>query len=336
MAWKNADWLALGFEEALEPDLEICDPHHHLWLNQPHRIAPRYGFDEILTDIGAGHFISKTVFIDAAALYRAEGPDGMRPVGETEFVNGIAAISASGDYGPCRIAAGIVGFADLTLAEEVGPVLDAHVATAGGRFKGIRHGVSYDPALPEIRTRPGPHLLADTRYRAGAAELVRRGLSLDIWCYHPQIPDVTTFARALPDLSLIVNHLGIPLGVGPYAGRREEVFTTWRDSITDLASCPNVHMKLGGLQMVENGFGWHEQPRPPDSTILMQATRRYYETAISLFGVERCMFESNFPVDGISCGYGTIWNSFKRLTEGWSKAERRALFHDTAARIYRL
>jgi L-fuconolactonase len=335
---KNDAWLASGAEDALEPEMDICDPHHHLWLNQPHRISPRYGFEEIHRDVSAGHKITSTVFIEAATMYRADGPAVMRPVGETEFVNGIAAMAASGEYGPCRIAAGIVGAVNLTLGAAVAPALDAHIAAAGGRFKGIRHGVAWDadPALPDVRTKPGPELLMDARYRAGVAEVASRGLSLDIWCFHPQIREVTDMARQFPDLTIILDHFGVPLGVGAYAGCGDQVFTQWKADITELASCPNVMVKLGGIAMPENGFDWHKQPRPPTSLTLMQATRRYYETTIELFGVDRCMFESNFPVDSISCGYNTVWNSFKLLTQDWSKAERSALFHDTAVRVYRL
>lgn len=334
--FKNADWLAAGFEEALEPDLPIVDPHHHLWLNQPHRIAVRYGFEEIHADVSAGHNIRATVFIEAAEMYRADGPAAMRPLGEVEFVNGIAAIAASGEYGPCRIAAGIVGSVDLTRGAEIGATLDAMAATAGGRFKGIRHGVSWDADLPAIRTKPGPRLLMDPAYREGVAEVAARGLSLDIWCFHPQIPEVTDLARAFPDLTIVLNHFGVPLGVGGYAGRADDVFETWRRTATDLAACPNVMMKLGGLHMPENGFGWQDRDRPPGSAEIAEATRRYHETAIALFGVQRCMFESNFPVDGVTCGYNTLWNAFKRLTEGWSGDERAALFCDTATRVYRL
>lgn len=335
---KNDAWIALGHEAALESDLSIIDPHHHLWLNQPHRIAVRYGYEELLADVTGGHKIVATVFIEAAALYRAEGPEAMKPLGEVEFVNGIAAIAASGEHGPCAVAAGIVGSVDLTLGAEIGPTLDAQIAAAGGRFKGIRHGVSWDadPVFPDIRTKPGPKLLMDPRYRAGVAEVAARGLSLDIWCFHPQIPEVTDLARAFPDLPIVLNHFGVVLGIGGYAGRADEVFADWKRDVSDLATCPNVMMKLGGIHMPENGFGWHEGPRPPSSAELVDATRRYHETSIALFGVDRCMFESNFPVDGITCGYNTIWNAFKRLTEGWSAPERAALFHDTAKRVYRL
>jgi len=335
---KNEAWLGLTVEETLEPELKICDPHHHLWLNQPARITPRYGFDEILADLGSGHNIVSTVFIEAAAMYKADGPSAMKPLGETEFVNGIAAISASGDYGPTRIAAGIVGSVDLTLGAAVEPVLEAHIKTAGGRFRGIRHGVSWDACdeLPDIRTKPGPHLLLNKDFRDGVAQLEKFGLSLDVWCYHPQLPEVIDLARAFPGITIVLNHFGIPLGVGPYAGRRDEVFEVWQQNIRELATCDNVMAKLGGINMPENGYGWHTQPKPPSSEQLMQTTRRFYEFTIEQFGVERCMFESNFPVDRVTCSYNILWNSFKRLAAGYSTDDKASLFHDTANRVYRL
>jgi len=333
---KNDDWLALTTEETLEPELKICDPHHHLWREQAHRTAPHYMFDEILADVGGGHNVVSTVFIECGVMYKADGPDALRPVGETEFVNGIAAMSASGNYGPARIAAGIVGHADLTLGSDVSPVLEAHIQAGGGRFRGIRHGAAWADGLPETRPKPGPHLFLDKNFQAGVAAMEAHGLSLDIWCYHLQIPDLTALARAVPGVTIILNHFGIPLGVGPYEGRADEVFETWKGDVVELAACPNVMAKLGGLGQKETGYGWQDQARPPGSAEMMQATQRYFEFTMEHFGVERCMFESNFPVDMLSCDYNVMWNSFKRLTAGYSDADKAALYHDTAARVYRL
>jgi predicted TIM-barrel fold metal-dependent hydrolase len=335
---RNHDWLAQAVETPLEPERPICDPHHHLWDRQPGRVAPRYLLDEILADIQGGHHVVSTVFIECGAMYRPDGPDALRPVGETEFVNGIAAMSASGVYGRPRVAAGIVGTADLRLGKAVGEVLDAQIAAGGGRFRGIRRAAAWDAdaAVPSHRTNPGPGLFFRDDFRAGFAQLAPRRLTFEAWCYHPQIPDVTALARAFPDTTLVLNHLGGPLGVGPYAGRADAVFAQWRASIGELATCPNVVAKLGGINMEMNGFGWHERSRPPGSRELADATRRYYEFTIETFGAERCMFESNFPVDMASCSYTVLWNSFKRLTAGCSAAEKAQLFHDTAARVYRL
>jgi predicted TIM-barrel fold metal-dependent hydrolase len=253
-------------------------------------------------------------------------------------VNGIAAMSASGGYGPCRIAAGIVGTAYLWLGDPVAEVLDRQIAAGGGRFRGIRQGGAWDASaqVPNHRTEPGPDMYANPKFREGFRHLAPRQLSFEGWCYHPQIPDLTELARAFPDTVIVLDHFGGPLGIGPYAGRGDEVFEQWKRDIAPLARCENVMAKLGGIAMDVNGFGWHERERPPGSEELMQATRRYYEHTIERFGVERCMFESNFPVDKMSCSYNVLWNSFKRLTEGFSANERAALFHDTATRVYRL
>ena len=335
---KNHDWLALTVEAPLEPSLRICDPHHHLWDAQPARVAPRYLLDEILVDVGAGHNVVSTVFIECGAMYRTTGPEALRAVGETEFVNGIAAMSASGLYGPSRVAAAIVGTASLLLGAAVGDVLDAQIAAGGGRFRGIRRACAWDadPEVPPHRTNPGPSLFARDEFRAGFAQLAPRGLTFEAWCYHPQIPEVTALARAFPSTTIILNHFGGPIGVGRYAGHAKEVHARWRTDIAELATCPNVVAKLGGINMEVNGFGWHERGRPPGSQELADATRHYYEFTIEKFGVDRCMFESNFPVDMASCSYTVLWNSFKRLTAGYSAAEKAKLFHDTAARVYRI
>ncbi len=271
-------------------------------------------------------------------MFRPDGPEALRAVGETEFVNGIAAMSASGLYGPTRVAAGIVGTAQLRLGAAAAPVLDAQIAAGGGRFRGIRLGAAWDadPAVGSHRTRPPQGLLGHDDYRAGFALLAPRRLTFEAWCYHRQIPDVTALARAFPDTTIILDHFGGPPGVGSYAGRAKEVYAEWRGFITELATCPNVVAKLGGINMEVNGFAWHERPRPPSSQELADATRPYYEYTIEKFGVDRCMFESNFPVDAVSCSYTVLWNSFKRLTAKYSAEEKAKLYHDTAARVYRL
>jgi len=334
----NQPWLDLTVEPPLDPGLSICDPHHHLWDMRAGRVSPRYLLDELLADTRGGHTIESTIFIECGAMYRASGPEELRPVGETEFVNGIAAMSASGLYGPTRVAAGIVGSADLRLGDAVQAVLDAHLAAGGGRFRGIRHSAAWDvdSALPGSRGNPGSGLLTRDDFRAGFKHLAPRQMTFEAWCYHPQIPEVTALARAFPDTTVILDHFGGPLGVGPYAGQADAVYAEWRTSIAELATCPNVVAKLGGINMEINGFGWHDRAQPPSSDALAQATRHYYEFTIDKFGVDRCMFESNFPVDKVSCSYTVLWNSFKRLTSSYSAADKAKLFHDTAARIYRV
>ncbi len=320
-------------EPILEPELPIVDPHHHLWDHPKHR----YLIDELLADTGSGHRIVATVFVECLSMYRADGAPELRPVGETEFVNGVAAMSASGRYGDTRVAAGIVSFADLTLGDGAGRVLDAHVA-ASSRFRGIRHAAGWE-ASDQVRnshTNPPPGLFLDGAFRRGFAELGRRGLTFDAWLYHPQLGELADLARAFPGTTVVLDHFGGPLGIGPYAGRRAEVMTEWKRAIRAVAECRNVVAKLGGLVMPLNGFGFHKRDTKPSSTELADATRDYYLYAIECFGPDRCMFESNFPVDKQSASYRAIWNSFKRIAAGFSAAEKAAMFHDTAARVYRL
>ena len=338
MASDNADWLALTEEEALEPDLPICDPHHHLWDARPGFVQPRYLLDEYLEDLASGHNVVSTVFIECGAMFRADGPEDMRPVGETEFVNGIAAMSASGGYGPVRIAAGIVGTAWLDRGDSAAAVLDEQIEAGRGRFRGIRQGATWHESgqVPNHRTEPPPGLYDSAGFRAGLAHLAPRDLTFELWCYHTQLDEAARLVRDFPDQIFILDHFGGPIGIGPYEGRADEVFADWREAVAPVAACPNVMAKLGGLAMEVNGFGWHDRPRPPTSRELMDASRRYYETTLELFGTERCLFESNFPVEKVSCSYTVLWNAFKRLTAGYSPAEKAALYHDNAARIYRL
>lgn len=334
----NQAWLDKVEEEILEADLPICDPHHHLWDFRTERVDARYFLDEVLADTGSGHNVVSTVFIECGAMYRASGPEALRPVGETEFVNGIAAMSASGGYGPTRIAKGIVGYANLMLGPAVEEVLAAHMQAGGGRFRGIRHAVAWDPqaALQSARTVPPAHLMQDPQFRAGLACLEQFHLSFEAWMYHHQLPDLVELAPQFPHTTIILNHLGGPLGVGSYADRKQAIFAQWQQDMVDLAQCPNVVVKLGGINMVPNGYGWHERQAPPTSRELAEATQPWYHHALEHFGADRCMFESNFPVDKVSVSYAVLWNAFKRIAAGCSEAEKAQLFHDTAVSVYRL
>ena len=269
----NDDWLARTVEPTLDPELPICDPHHHLWDFRRGGVAPRYLLGEFLEDSGSGHNIVSTVFVECGTMFKAAGPDELRPLGETEFAAGIAAMSESGQYGSTRIAAGIVGTARLGLGDAVAEVLDRLIAAAGGRFRGIREGAAWheSPDVPNHRTEPRPDMYLDSRFREGFRHLASRGLSFEGWCYHPQIPALTDLARAFPDTTIVLDHFGGPLGVGPFAGRKDEVFAEWRRSIGPLAECPNVVAKLGGIAMEVNGYGWHEREAPPTSEELMEA-----------------------------------------------------------------
>ena len=327
----TTDWIALTEEAALEPELPIIDPHHHLW-ERPGNV---YLLDDLVADV-SGHNVRQTVFIECSSMYRDEGPEELRVVGETEFVEGVAEQSAARS-GEVRACTGIVGTADLMLGDAVAPVLEAQLAASPTRFRGIRHRAAWDgfEALHSRATSP-EHVLLDPKFREGYAHLERYNLSFEGWLYHPQIAEATDLARAFPDTTIILNHLAGPLGVGPYAGRQDEIFEAWRPAISELASCPNVVAKVGGIQMQINGFGWDERERPPTSDELLEANRRWYEHTIEAFSPDRCMFESNFPVDKLSCDYTVLWNQFKKLTAGHSAGERAAMFHDTAARVYRL
>jgi predicted TIM-barrel fold metal-dependent hydrolase len=327
------DWLDLVREEIIEPDLPIIDPHHHLWHDRP---SGRYLLEELFADLNAGHRIVSTVFLQCGWAQRADGPAEFRPVGETEVVAAVAVLAASGAYGPTLACAGIVGFADLR-NPALDAVLDAHVAAGGGHFRGIRHTAAWDDAIvPTTSVIPPPGLLRDPDFLRGVQCLGRRGLTYECWLYHTQLPDLLAVARAAPETAILIDHLGGPLGCGPYAGRREEVFAAWRAAMTDLAACPNVWVKLGGLAMTTSGFAYQSDALPPGSARLAADWTPWIATAIELFGPGRCMFESNFPVDKGMCSYPVLWNAFKRIAAGASDGEKAALFRDTAARFYSL
>ncbi len=327
----NAEWLSKRTEEIIEPGLPIIDPHHHLWDRNG-----GYFLDELLADLNSGHHIVSTVFLQCAYGYRADGPEALRPVGETEFVAGIAA-EAERRGCETRICEGIVGHADLILGDAVVPVLEAHIAAAGGRFRGIRHLTARSEFfMASIAPPPPARMMAEPKFHAGFAHLKDFGLSYDAWLYHTQIDELTALAQAFPGTDVVLNHVGGPLGIGPYAGKRDEVFAEWRDSMRRLAACPNASVKLGGLAMLVAGFGFHEKPMPLSSSELEAAWRPIIDTSIELFGPSRCMFESNFPVDKAMCSYAVLWNAFKRLAQHHSADDKAALFQGTAARVYRL
>ena len=272
------------------------------------------------------------------AMHRADGPAELRPVGETEFVNGVAAMSASGGYGPARVCAGIVGHADLRLGAKVQDVLEAHLRAGGGRFRGIRHIAAWDadPTIMNPALAAPRGLLGDTTFRDGFARLSALDLTFDAWLYHTQINELAALARAFPQTGIVLNHVGGPMGIGPYAGHRDEIFRHWETAIRDLSSCSNVTVKLGGFGMRINGFDFHERPLPPSSEDLATAWRPYVETCIEAFGAARCMFESNFPVDKGSYSYPVFWNACKLLAKSASAGEKADLFSNTAALFYRL
>ncbi|MCM2292638.1 amidohydrolase family protein [Allorhizobium sp. BGMRC 0089] len=328
-------WLALRREEPLFPQLPIVDAHHHLW----DRPGQRYLFAELLDDANQGHNVLATVFIQSRSMYNSDEADpSLRPIGEVEFANGIAAQSASGVYSRLRACAGIIGFCDLMQPERAEAILDRLVAAGGGRFRGVRNQTAWheDAAISSNPIPPVKGLLLEEKFRTSASLLGQRGFTLDVWVYHTQLDEVYALARHCPDTMIILDHLGGPLGVGPYAGRREEVFAEWAASMTQIANLPNVFVKLGGLAMRVGGFEFHSEPVPPSSELLAKAWAPYFERVIELFGPKRCMFESNFPVDKGMVSYGVLWNAFKRMTQSYSEAERLDLFFTTAARVYAL
>ena len=336
MPFGGNDWLALTQEPTLEPEIPICDPHHHFWDLRPERIPyQRYLLHELIADVNQGHNVRSTVFIETRAMYRPDGPVELRPVGEVEFVQGLAAASASGLYGPTRAAAAIIGHANLNLGEKVEPALEALQAASPNRFRGIRHTVTWDPH-PEVGNREKEGALADERFRAGAAVLARMGLSLDTGLSFPQLPELADFAKALPDLTIILNHLGGLNRSGPYANRDDEVLPIWRRGIAAVAECPNVNIKLGGIGMPRLGFDWHTRTKPIGSEELAKSMAPFMSYCIEQFGPDRCMFESNFPPDKVSFSHHILFNAFKRFSKDYAASERAALFHDTATRVYRI
>src|SRR5437764_15029763 len=329
------DWLAKRQEDILEPELPIVDPHHHL-VDRTN--TGRYLLPDLLADIGGGHNITATVYLEWLSMYRGDGPVAMRPVGEVEFANGVAAIAASETYGKTKVCAGIVAYADLMLGAQVEEVLEAMILAGGGRFRGIRYISASHPdeaARGSSINRPSGLLLTG-KVREGFAGLHPLGLSFDAWMYFTQLGELVELARAFPETPIVLDHVGGPIGIGPYAGKRDEVFAEWKRSIGELARCPNVHVKLGGLGMRLFGFDVHTGELPPSSEQLAALWRPYIETCIEAFGPERAMFESNFPVDKGSGSYQMFWNAFKRIAQGCSAAEKTALFSGAASKLYRL
>lgn len=338
-------WFDQVVEAPIDPQRRIIDPHHHLW----HR--PGFGtymLDELWADTQSGHRIEKTVFVECRTRWRTEGPEALRPVGETEFIAEVAAASRKaapdrpGTYpdteqSSCPVIAGIVAYADLR-SEALSDVLEAHRAAARGLLRGIRHSGAHEPDR-EALTLPGrapAGLYAQEDFRRGLRALGKQGLPYDTWHYHHQNRDYAALARAVPDTIFVLDHFGTPLGVGRFAGKRAEIYAQWKQDIAEIARCPNVFAKLGGLAMPDNGWGWDQRDRPASSDELVAAQRDYYLRAIECFGPERCMLESNFPVDKRSISYCVLWNALKKIVRNFSEAEQHGMFYANAQRIYRL
>ncbi len=331
---EHAAWIDQVTEEPLEPALPICDPHHHLWLDKGHTGWP-YTLDDLLADTGAGHNVVKTVYLECGSEFRTDGPRHMRPVGETEFVAEAAEQSAAKakTHGGAEIA-GIMATADLSLGREVEEVLLAHEEAGRGRFRGVRYITAQDPH-PPLAMRSSA-AMDDPAYLDGVRTVGAMGYTYDAMVYHPQLPELATVARACPDTLMVIDHLGGFLGTGPYKDRRDEILETWKQSMTELAACPNTYLKVGGIGMPMMGFRWDKQDVPPNSEELAEPWAGPLQWVIEQFGPDRCMFESNFPVDKRGAGYVVLWNAFKRIAADYSDDEKRLLFHDTAATAYRL
>ncbi len=325
-------WLAQYREEIIEPELPIVDPHHHLW-SQPGNV---YLFPELLADLSSGHRIRATVFEECHSMYRADGPEELSSLGETEFVTGVAAMSASGGYGHARACAAIVGNVDLTLGPRVEPILATHVAASGGRFHAIRFSTAWDADERVHNTVARPRILGEAGFREGFKRLARFDLAFDAWVYHPQLSEVAELAASFPDTPIVLNHFGSPILGGPYASRTAEAFAEWRAGMTALASHHNVHVKLGALPIRRPRQAPQAIAPPLSSDEIATAWRPFYEVCVNKFGADRCMFESNFPVQKRWCSYAVLWNACKRLASGCSSAEKLALFSGTAARVYRV
>jgi L-fuconolactonase len=322
------EWFDQVVEDVIDPDRPIVDPHHHLW--PPEGRLP-YSLDDLHCDVDSGHRIERTVFVECRSSYDLDAPAHLASLGETRFVAGEAARD------PRHLIAGIVASADLR-RDDLDEILDAHVEAGAGWFRGIRHALA-STDQPEALMIPGrapARLAADPGFRRGVARLGERGLTYDSWHYHFQNPEFLELARAVPGTTMVLDHFGTPLGVGAWAGRRDEIFEQWRADIAAIAECPNVVAKLGGMAMPDNGYGWHTAERPPTSDELVAAQGDWYRHTIDCFGPARCMFESNFPVDRLSLSYRTVWNACKRIAAEYTDAEQDALFRGTATRTYRL
>jgi L-fuconolactonase len=331
-------WLPLTQEEVVEPELGIVDPHHHLWdyRGKP-GYQPTYLLDDLHADTGSGHRIEATVFVECSWAYRQDGPVEFREVGETEFVANQAAASRE-RTGQATIAA-IVGACDLRLGTKLGEVLDAHEAAGQGLFRGIRHRLAHDPTDSARTSAPTENiegLMGTDEFRSGVALLGTSGLSFDAWIYHVQLDELVALAKAVPDTTIILDHIGAPLAVGAYAGRWDEIHASWRLKLQELARCSNVVVKLGGIGMPTYGSGYEHRDAPPTSDQIVADWGADMRFIIDTFGADRCMFESNFPVDKVSFSYRAMWNAYKKLSAAYSADDRAQLFAGTARRIYRV
>ena len=326
-------WHSQVNEEVIEPDRAIIDPHHHLW-----RVGTPYELEDLWADTSSGHNIVGTVFIECGAEYRSDGPESLRPVGETEYVRLQSKLSNQHQAIGNPTILGIVSHANLMLGGAVSEVLHEHKKAGGDLVRGIRHSTAFYPDPPAVDRYSGriPELMMHNKFREGFSQLASAGLSFDAWLLHTQIKELIDLASAFPDTTIIFDHFGGPLGIGSYSGQQMHIFPQWKEDVKELSKCPNVFAKLGGLAMVINGWGWDERDIPPSSDEIVEKHRGYYLHSIDCFGPNRCMFESNFPVDKLSVSYLVLWNAFKKIASGFTEVEKEALFRGTAAKVYKL
>ena len=326
----DLEWLAKVQEPALEPDLVIVDPHHHLWV----RSGANYLVPDLAEDLASGHNVVSTVYAQCHSMYRQDGPEELRSLGETEFVAGCAAMGASGAFGKTRICEAMFGEVDLTLGERARGIFEQHLDRSGGRFRGVRYSTAWDASDRINNVAPRQHQLIAPEVLAAAGVLADMGLSLDCWLYHPQLGDVSALADAHPGLTIILNHTGVPILGGPYRDKRDEVFQDWKAGMADVAKRPNVYLKLGALPILRGSDV--DRSLPPGSEEVAAAWKPWMDYCIETFGPARCMFESNFPVQKLWSSYGVTWNAFKRIASGASADEKQALFEGAARAAYRL
>lgn len=328
------DWLNLRQEDPIDPLRPIIDAHHHLW-DKPNA---RYLGPDMDADVSSGHSVMASVVVEARVWHDEAAGGGFEAVSETRRLAELAAENDVSTQFKWRMALGIIGYADLTLGKKVGPVLDAHTAAAQGRFRGVRNTSAWH-ADPEARGSvilPRERLLYEEEFRKGLEALVERGLVFDAWMYHTQLGELLELARAMPELSIVLNHQGGPIGIGPYAGRRAEVFDEWQKAMDTLSCCSNVSVKIGGFGMLMAGFDFHDRALPPTSDELAEAWGPYIRKSIEIFGASRCMLESNFPVDKGTTSYCVLWNAYKKAVAERSDAEITSVMSATANRVYGL
>ena len=329
--FNNSEWLQQISEEVIDPHRDIVDPHHHLWP-QP---SMGYNLAELLSDTTDGHKVSQTVYMECGAAYYREGPEHLKCVGETEFITNAAQLAIK-QNSQTQIAA-LIASADLR-HKHLHSVLDAHEEVSEGLFRGVRQAGACSEGIEGLLIPGGAEagLFEQDLFRRGVEHLGTRGLTFDTWLYHFQLPEFIALARAVPNTTMILDHFGTPLGVGHFADQRDTIFEKWKCDIAELADCPNVFMKIGGLAMPDNGFGWFGRDVPPSSDEFIEAQSPYYDHTLACFGPDRCMFESNFPVDRLSVGYRVLWNAFKKISSHYSEDEKDLLFSGVARQVYRL